>query len=230
MSSNHKKRLAMPRSWAQPRKTTVWISKPDPCGHPIDSCMPLTVIIRDELGLAQTKREVKRMLATRKIMVDGRVPKSVNRGVGLMDVLTIGDDNYRCIFDNRGKLRFPKIATADASTKLCRIDGKTTVSGGATQYNLHDGRNIVIDKANAYNTGDSLVISIPEQTVRGHHEFNDGATAYLIGGGHVGSISEIQSLNVKRSSMENEVLFSDFGTVKRNVFVIGDFSIPGVSE
>lgn len=75
MSSNHKKRLAMPRSWAQPRKTTVWISKPDPCGHPIENCMPLTVIIRDELGLAQTKREVKRMLATRQIMVDGRVPK-----------------------------------------------------------------------------------------------------------------------------------------------------------
>ena len=44
MSANHKKRLAMPRSWAQPRKTRVWISKPDPCGHPIDMCMSLSVI------------------------------------------------------------------------------------------------------------------------------------------------------------------------------------------
>ena len=230
MSSNHKKRLAMPRSWAQPRKTSIWISKPDPCGHPIDMCMSLTVIIRDELGLAQTKREVSRMLSTRKILVDGRVPKSVNRGVGLMDVLTIGDVNYRCILDQNGKLRYPQISPSDANSKICRIDGKNPVSGGTTQYNLHDGRNILLDKANAYNTGDSLVISLPDQTVRGHHTFSDGARAYLIGGSHVGSVSEIQELNVKRSSMENEVSFSEFGTVKRNVFVIGDFSLPEVTE
>lgn len=230
MSANHKKRLAMPRSWAQPRKTTVWISKPDPCGHPIEMCMSLTVIIRDELGLAHTKREVRRMLATRNILVDGRVPKSVDRGIGLMDVLTIGDESYRCILDKNGKLRYPKISSSDANSKICRIDGKNTVSGGTTQYNLHDGRNILLDKANAYSTGDSLVISLPDQTVRGHHPFTDGARAYLIGGSHVGSISEVQGLAVKRSSMENEVSFPEFGTVKRNVFVIGDFELPEVDE
>ncbi len=230
MSANHKKRLAMPRSWAQPRKTSIWISKPDPCGHPIEMCMSLTVIIRDELGLAHSKREVRRMLATRKILVDGRVPKSVDRGVGLMDVLTIGDDNYRCILDQNGKLRYPKISSSEANSKICRIDGKNTVSGGTTQYNLHDGRNILLDKADAYNTGDSLVLSLPDQTVRGHHPFTDGARAYLIGGSHVGSISEVQGLTVKRSSMENEVSFPEFGTVKRNVFVIGDFELPGVNE
>ena len=98
-------------------------------------------------------------------------------------------------------------------------------------FNLeHDGRNILLDKADAYNTGDSLVLSLPDQTVRGHHPFTDGARAYLIGGSHVGSISEVQGLTVKRSSMENEVSFPEFGTVKRNVFVIGDFELPGVNE
>ena len=33
MSSSHIKRLMMPRSWPLPRKTTVWVQKPDPCGH-----------------------------------------------------------------------------------------------------------------------------------------------------------------------------------------------------
>ena len=31
---------------------------------------------------------------------------------------------------------------------------------------------------------------------------------------------------VKRSSMPNEVQFDDFGTVARNVFAIGDASMP----
>lgn len=230
MSANHKKRLAMPRSWAGARKTTVWISKPDPCGHPLDLCMSLTVVIRDELNLAHSKREVKRMLATREVLVDGTVPKSADRGVGLMDVLTIGEDNYRCILDHNGKLRYPKISAKDAKSKVCRIDGKHTVPGGVTQYNLHDGRNILIDDANVYNTGDSLVISLPEQKIVSHVPFSDGANAYLIGGSHVGSVSAIQSLTVKRSSMENEVAFTDFGTVERNVFVIGDFSLPEVVE
>ncbi len=230
MSSNHRKRLAMPRTWALPRKRTVWISKADPCGHPHEMCMPLSVIIRDELGLAQSKREVKRMLATRQILVDGRVPKSVDRGVGLMDVLTIGDDNYRGILDQRGKLRYLQISPSEAKSKICRINGKTTVKGGITQYNLHDGRNIMLDKATAYNTGDSLVISLPDQTVRGHHAFEDGAKAYLIGGTHVGTVSKVKSLTVKRSSMENEVSFPEFGTVKRNVFILGEFKIPEVAE
>jgi len=230
MSANHKKRLAMPRSWAGARKTTVWISKPDPCGHSLDLCMSLSVVVRDELGLAQTKREVKRMLATRELMVDGKVPKSADRGVGLMDVLTIGDQNYRCILDQSGKLRYPEISAKDAKSKVCRVNGKNTVSGGVTQYNLHDGRNILADDANLYKTGDSLVISLPDQKIISHVPFADGTNAYLVGGSHVGTIAAIQSLTVKRSSMENEVSFTDFGTVERNVFVIGDTKLPEVGE
>ena len=220
----------MPRSWAQPRKTSVWISKPDPCGHPIDLCMSLTVVVRDELGLAQAKREVKRMLATRKLLVDGKVPKSADRGVGLMDVLTIGDSHYRCILDKNGKLRYPEISSSDAKSKVCRVDGKTTIKGGMTQFNLHDGRNLVLKDANAYKTGDSLLIQLPDQRVLNHYPFEDGANAYLVGGSHVGTTAEVETLTVKRSTMENEVSFPEFGTVERNVFIIGDAKIAGVTE
>ena len=49
--------------------------------------MPLGIILRDVLGLAQSRREAKRMVATRKVMVDGRIETDSGRGVGLMDVL-----------------------------------------------------------------------------------------------------------------------------------------------
>lgn len=226
MSSSHMKRLAMPRSWPLTRKTDIWISRPRPSGHPIERCMAIGVILRDVLGVAQSMREAKRALATRRIKVDGRVVTDMRRGVGIMDVLTIGDENYRCILDGNGKLRYNSISSKEADQKICRIDGKTTIKGGVTQLNLHDGRNILIDKPNKYNTRDSLVIDVNSQKVKSHLKFEDGVNCYLIGGSHIGSTATMKEYLVKRSSKDNEVIFEDFGTIEDHVFIVGDFPLP----
>ncbi|PDH24121.1 MAG: 30S ribosomal protein S4e [Marine Group II euryarchaeote MED-G33] len=226
MSSSHMKRLAMPRSWPLTRKTDVWISRPRPSGHPIERCMALGVVLRDVLGVAQSMREAKRALATRRILVDGRVTTDMRRGVGVMDVLSVGDDHYRCILDGNGKLRYVPISAKDAGLKLCRVDGKTTIKGGVTQLNLHDGRNMLVDDANKYNTMDTLVVEVGSQKVKKHHKFETGANCYLIGGSHIGSTATMSEYVVKRSSKDNEVLFGDFGTIVDHVFVVGDASLP----
>ena len=138
MSSNHLKRLAMPRSWPLPRKTTVWVTRPTPGAHALELCMPLTLVIRDVLGMAKTAREVRFILHNELAMIDGRVVKDTRRGVGLMDVLTLGEDNYRCVLDHNGRLQYRPISADEASWKVCRIEGKTTIKGGRTQLNLHD--------------------------------------------------------------------------------------------
>ena len=229
MSSSHMKRLAMPRSWPLSRKTDIWISRPRPSGHPIERCMAIGVILRDVLGVAQSMREAKRALATRRIKVDGRVVTDMRRGVGIMDVLTVGDENYRCVLDLNGKLRYNSISSKEAGQKICRIDGKTTIKGGVTQLNLHDGRNMLIEDSNKYNTRDSLVLDVNSQKVKSHLKFENGVNSYLIGGSHIGSTAVIKEYIVKRSSKDNEILFEDFGTIEDHVFVIGDFSLP-ISE
>tara|TARA_B100001287_G_scaffold274372_1_gene279560 strand:- start:1298 stop:1882 length:585 start_codon:yes stop_codon:yes gene_type:complete len=183
--------------------------------------MPLGIILRDVLGLAHSKREAKRMVSTRKVMVDGRIETDVGRGVGIMDVLTVGDDHYRCLLDENGKLRYRSIPAKESSSKLCRVMGKTTIRGGKTQVHLHDGRNITVDEAKKYNSGDTLVVSLPDQEVSGHHAFSEGVLAYLTGGSHIGSTATVVSKDVKRSSKANEVQFEEFGTVADYVFVIG---------
>ncbi len=161
------------------------------------------------------------MVSTRKVMVDGRIETDVGRGVGIMDVLTVGDDHYRCLLDENGKLRYRSIPAKDSSSKLCRVMGKTTIRGGKTQVHLHDGRNITVDEAKKYNSGDTLVVSLPDQEVSGHHAFSEGVLAYLTGGSHIGSTAKVVSKDVKRSSKANEVQFEEFGTVADYVFVIG---------
>ena len=224
MSSSHIKRLVMPRSWALPRKTTIWVQKPNPGGHSIENCMPLALILRDILGVAHTRREANRILHSRQVMVDGRIETDGGRGVGLMDVLTVGGNNYRCVLDTNGKLRYRPIPARDADSKVCRVMGKTTLRGSKSQLHLHDGRNLIMDDSSAYRSGDTVVISLPDQSISAHHPFSDGATVYLTGGSHIGEIATVRGHDVKRSSKPNEVQFDDFYTIADYVFVIGSES------
>ena len=153
-SSSHLKRLAMPRSWPLPRKTTIWVTRPSPGAHSLERCMPLNLIVRDVLGRAQTSREVRFIVQNELVKVDGRICKDTRRGVGLMDVLSLGEEHFRCVLDLNGRLRYAQISAEEAAWKIARIEGKPTIKGGKTQLNLHDGRNILVDDANRYNTGD----------------------------------------------------------------------------
>jgi len=227
-SSSHLKRLAIPRSWPLPRKTTVWVTRPSAGAHSLERCMPLNIIIRDVIGLARSTREVRTILHNSLAKVDGRVVKDARRGVGVMDVLTLGEDNYRCVLDTNGRLRYRLISADEASWKVCRIEGKTTIKGGKTQVHLHDGRNIIVDEAGEHKTGDSLKISLPEQKIIEHIKFGEGTRCMLVGGIHVGKLADVTNFIVKRSSMPNEVVFEGFGTIADNVFTVGKCPLPGV--
>jgi small subunit ribosomal protein S4e len=225
-SPNHLKRLAMPRSWPLPRKTSVWVSKPKPGAHSLERGMPLNMVMRDVLGVATSNREVRHILNQGLVSIDGRVCKETRRSVGLMDVLTLGEDNYRCVLDHKGRLRYRPIPASDASWKVCRIEGKTTIKGGKTQLNLHDGRNVIVDDASAYSTNDALKLALPSQDILEHITFAEGTRCYLIGGVHVGTFADVREYIVKRSSMANEVQFDEFGTTVDNVFAVGKADLP----
>ena len=188
--------------------------------------MPITLVLRDVLNVAKTAREVRFILHNELAKIDGRVVKDTRRGVGLMDVLALGEQNYRCVLDHKGRLQYRLIGADEASWKVCRIEGKTTIKGGKTQLNLHDGRNIIVEDPSEYSTGDSLKINLPDQKILEHIRFGEGTRCYLIGGAHVGSTADVTAYIVKRSSMPNEVQFDGFGTVARNVFAVGDAAMP----
>ena len=127
-SSSHLKRLAIPRSWPLPRKTTVWVTRPRAGAHSIERCMPVNIVIRDVIGMARSTREVRKILHNGLAKVDGRVVKDTRRGVGIMDVLTLGENNYRCVLDTNGRLRYRPISPEEATWKVCRIEGKSTIN------------------------------------------------------------------------------------------------------
>ena len=154
--SNHLKRYMAPTTWAGIlRKQYAYIVKPAAGPHAMRIAMPIAVWLR-QIGTAQTRREARKILNTQPILVDGRRIKDLKFPVGFQDVLSIGDDHYRVKFNALGHLELVHIKD-HTKLKPCKIMGKTIVTGGKTQLNLSDSRNLLVDKGD-YKVGDTVVL------------------------------------------------------------------------
>ncbi len=225
--SKHLKRLAAPRSWTIPRKTNVYTTKPSPGPHPVAHAIPLSTVLRDYLGVATTGREARRVVGAGDIVVDGRVVKNSKLPIGFMDVVSVPKlkSSWRCIIDDKARVRFAKVPEKEASWKLVQVKDKSTVTGGKLQLNLHDGRNLLIKKDD-YKTGDVLKLELPSQKILGHFPFKEGAQALVTGGRHAGQVAPIHSIEVTRSHKPNLVHLAQgedtFTTIKTYAFPIGE--------
>lgn len=198
------KRLAVPKHVRVPRKQGKWFMKPRPGPHPKDFCLPLAHFLRDVLKYAHSYQEARKIIKERKILVDGRPITDPRFPVGLMDVVSIPTINewYRVLADNkRGLILYP-IDEKEADFKLCRIENKTTVTGGNIQLNLHDGRNILVEiedpekpTEDIYKTRDTLKISIPDQEILEHLEFKVPNFVMIDGGKNIGEVGKIENIS-----------------------------------
>jgi len=217
------KRLAAPRSWPLKRKIRVWVTKQSPGPHAIEESLPAALVLRDMLKICDTAKEAKRIIGNREILVDGRPLRSHKLPIGLMDVISIPkmNANYRMLLTDKGKLTLIGIPEEEAKWKLCRIQDKTTVRGGKIQLNLHDGRNIVLDK-NEYSTGDVLKFDLDGKKTSASYPLAPGSIALIIRGPHAGRTAVVSEVVKVRRSGSDTVKFEDgTETVKGHVFVIG---------
>ncbi|MCX6651160.1 MAG: 30S ribosomal protein S4e [Methanomassiliicoccales archaeon] len=218
------KRLNAPKSWPVSRKSNVWVTSPNPGPHALDRCMPLSVVLRDMLKVADTAAEAKKILSSKQVLVDGKVVTEEKFPVGLMDVISLvaTSKHYRMLLDNRGKLMLTEVAEDRAKWKLCRIENKTVITGGRMQLNLHDGRNILVDE-DSYKTGDVLKVELPTQKVLEAFKMVQGNVAMVISGSSAGQIMIVEEQLEEHSSSPNLVRFKNGKlTVKDNVFIIGN--------
>jgi small subunit ribosomal protein S4e len=222
MSSGHLKRLVAPRSWSIARKERTWTTKPMPGKHSLEGAIPISTILRDYLNVCDNNREAKIIINDGAVMIDQRVVRKPKTAVGLMDIISIPlmKMHMRTMLDDHGRIQFVPIKATEAKWKLLRIEGKTTVKGGKTQLNLHDGTNILSEEK--VKAGDVIQVSLPSFKIKKVLEFKKGAQTLITGGAHVGSISKITGLEVTRSTKPNLVIYKDFQTIKSYSFVVGD--------
>ncbi|MFX1295084.1 MAG: 30S ribosomal protein S4e [Promethearchaeota archaeon] len=197
----HLKRTTAPKFWSIHRKESKFTINPSAGPHSTMNCIPLLIIIRDILNLADTAREAKYIINTGNIKIDGVIRRDIKYPVGLMDILEIPKMNssYRIIpIPRKGLIPHLIEAEEEKKFKLCRIENKSLVKGGHIQLNLHDGRNIVIrlnDPKNTeediYKTKDVLKISVPSQEILEYIKFDENTFSLVISGRNLGLTGRI---------------------------------------
>lgn len=233
--SKHMKRLASPRVWSIPKKSHIWATKQSPGPHPIERSIPLLIMVRDVLRYCDTAREGRKIIGDRNVLIDGRIVTDYKLPVGFMDVVSLpkSKENFRALLDSKGKIRPIRISKDRSHWKLVKIRNITTIKGGKTQLNFHDGRNVLVEKGK-YKTGDVLKIELPSQKILDFYPLVKGNVAMIIGGKHSGQIGTIENYKKIRGPKPNIVEFSEgFSTIQDHVFVVGtkkpEITVPEVS-
>ncbi len=218
------KRMLVPSFWKIPKKATKWVATPRPGPHKKFESIPLQIVLRDILKVAETGKEVRTIVKAGEVIVDGRKRKDAHYSVGLMDAIAIPKINkfYRVVPTARG-LELTEIEEKEANVKLCRINGKTVLKKERMQLNLHDGKNIFVK--DGYATGDSLLVETNPLKVVEHLKMEKGNLGLIIKGknaGKVGVIKEIIAGKMREpSKVVCDIEGKDFTIVKDHVFVVG---------
>lgn len=222
---NKMKRLAAPRSWDISRKSNRFVFKPVPGPHPISAAYPLGVVLRDLASMANLSKELKFMLKTGKVKVDGKERRTPRFPVGLFNVVSVPAEgvDFRLVPTRKG-LKLAKVGSEEARTKLCSVNTKTKVRGGHIQYGLHDGRSVVDDGV-GLSPGDALLIEVPSQKVLGQTKLAKGSLGLILTGdraGQLGKIADVKNGTISREKMVRISLPSGEAEIpSRLVFPVG---------
>lgn len=218
MVQNHVKRIRAPRTWNIRRKVGTFVTKGSAGPQDARSSVPLTVLFKDILGRANSTKELKIILHTTEVLVNGRRVKDYRFPVGLMDVLTLKKtgESFMVLFSPKGKI-IAQETGPDEAIDMVRIKDKTFLKGGRVQLNFHDGRNLIVEK-DSYKTGDTLVID--GKSVKDHLSLEKGCPVFLIGGRHIGLSGTVDEVR------EDRIIYKDDAgqaveTAREYAFVIG---------
>jgi len=244
----HLKRLNAPRHWMLSKLGGIWAPRPSPGPHKLRECLPLTLILRNRLKYALTRREVIMIAMRRAVQVDKKVRTDINFPAGFMDVVEIDqtDDRFRLLYDIKGKFALHRISKEETSYKLLRVQkisigNKASVGRNPLQKGImaaipymvtHDGRTIRYPDP-VVKVNDTVKFDIVKNKVVGHYKFQPGQTAMITRGANVGRVGEIISTDKHPGSFEivhlRDKKGHDFATRIANVFILGDGKDAAVS-
>lgn len=218
-ASRHRKRFTAPLTYPIPRKHYKFTIKSTPSGHLTERSIPLSIVLRNILDLAETTREADRIIRSGAIAVDTVIRRDPRFAIGPMDILSIPEigNHYRVTpFEGKRRLSLVEIPDTASNWKLCKVIGKRKVRQGRLQINLHDGRSIEITEEDdkllrEISLGDTIKISLPEQEVQEHIPLQTGIWCIIEDGSNIGKSGKLLELE-KRIGKNRSIAVLETGT------------------
>ena len=195
------KRQEVPKSWPIPRKGTAYVVKPL---SELSSSIPLLVALRNLLNIAQNRREVKRSIHEKQILVNAKKINDDKASLHLFDTLSIIPlkKSYRLELSKTGKFEIKEIKENESNHKIAKIADKKTLNGKKTQLNLSDGRNFISDIKCSVN--DSVLVNLKEKKIEKCLPFKENSRAMVISGKHAGETGTIKSIDQEKKMVRLE--------------------------
>jgi small subunit ribosomal protein S4e len=226
--SNKNKRVSLPKARHVLRKRHTWAIRPIPGPHNQKMVLPLGEIIRDKLGLASNRKEIRAVLSGKGVLVDEKPRTDSKFPVGLFDIVRIEAEKkrFRVVFDSKGRLQLREMDSKEKAVKVCRIVRKKVLGKEQVQLTTHDGRTFIEKAKTKAKTGDSLVIELPSQKIVETISLEKGKMGYIFSGIHAGTPGKIVGVMEgtihKDALVEMQTNQETVQALRENIIVIGE--------
>lgn len=195
------KRQRVPKNWPIPRKGTKYVAK---SRFDLDRGIPLLIALRDILEVAQNRKEVKRAIHTKKLLVNGKPAKDEKRTLVIFDTISLvpGKKHYRLVLNGAGKFDLEEISEKESNQKIAKVSNKKILKGKKTQLNLEDGNNFLSEIK--CNINDSVLINLKEKKVEKCLPLKKGAEVLVYAGKHSGKKGTVKKIDSKNKILQIE--------------------------
>ncbi len=211
------KRQEVPKSWPTHRKGTAYVVR---ANSNMNNGIPVLVLLRDILGIAQNRKEVKKAIHERLILINAKPIVDDRNSVLLFDTLTIvpSKKNYRIVLNEKGKFSLNEIKESESLKKVAKVVNKRILKGKRIQLNLSDGRNYLSDVK--CNTGDSVVVNLKDKKIEKCLELKEKANAFVFAGKHSGIEGIIEKLKLERKMAKLKIKNGEVNVLIKHLMVV----------
>jgi len=213
----HLKRQKVPKKWPINRKGTKYVIRPN---QNLKDGIPILVFLRDMIKIAQNRKEVKKAIHEKNILINGRPVRNEKNSVVLFDKITIvpAKKNYKLNLSEFGKFYSEEIKEEKSYYKIAKIKNKKVLKGKKIQINLSDGRNYFCEIDCKIN--DSVIIDFKNKKVTKCLPLKENEKVIIFAGKHSGKRGKIIKIKNERKMAEIETKEKKINVLLNQIMVV----------
>lgn len=213
----HTKRQSAPKRWPIKRKGTKFVVTPN---FSPSRGVPILVVLRDMLKVCKNRKEVKRAIHEKNILVNKKEATDEKNPLLIFDTLTVIPMRkyYRVVLSKTGKYNMEEIKENGTGYKVNKVIDKKVLKGKKVQINLRDGKNFI--SGIKCNVGDSVLINFKEKKIEKCLPLKENSKVVVVEGKHAGSIGFIEKLKPERKMAKLSVDGKEINVLIKQIMAV----------
>lgn len=213
----HLKRQSIPKRWPISRKGTKYVVRPH---SDLERGIPILVILRDMLKVAQNRKEVKKALYEKKILLNSKIAKDDRNSAMLFDTISLvpSKKHYKLELTDNGRFKLTEISEKESSYKTAKVVDKKVLKKKKVQLNLWDGKNYLSDLS--CNVNDSVLVNLKDKKVEKCLPLKEKSKVVVFRGKHSGKQGTIRKLRPERKMASVVVDKNNINVLIKQIMVV----------